>query len=128
MMAACFDCPEAVTPLRYVCAAPERGGAITVARELLRAEGGNNMASTELLEIEYRVWYIKEALGEPRLSRQRKEELKEEVDALGAGVDAFTRGLSQQVARLEGVARRIESTIGLKPALTVVPGKGGDDV
>jgi hypothetical protein len=109
---ACFDCPEASVPLRYVCAAPGRGGAITVARELSRAEG-SNMATTAKsspeLEIEYRLWYIKEQLGKPRLSRQGKDELREEVAELEASLTRLMESLGD---RLAAVADRMEKTLG----------------
>jgi hypothetical protein len=42
-MRSCFDCPEAVSFLGYVCAALGRGGAITVARGLC-AESEEDMS------------------------------------------------------------------------------------
>lgn len=58
--------------------------------------------------IEYRLWYIREELGKPRLSRQRREDLMQEVAELEASLGDFLNDVSD---RLGAVADRMEAAL-----------------
>jgi hypothetical protein len=60
------------------------------------------------LEIEYRLWYVKEQLDKSRLSRQDKEELREEVAEVEASLNQVFGSIAD---RLGTLADRMDASL-----------------
>lgn len=108
MMRACFDVTGAVSAVGYRPLALGAGGHVIVLRGLRSKEG---LMATKLspgLEIDYRLWYIKEELDKPRLSRQSKQELREEVVELEASLNQIFDSLAD---RLAAAADRMDASL-----------------